>query len=72
MRLLRLVDDRLIFENFPGEKKPPYAILSHTWEEDSEEVKYQDVKSGIGQEKKGFRKLRFCGSQAAQDGLLYF
>jgi hypothetical protein len=72
MRLLRLVDNQFTFQDFPGEKKPPYAILSHTWEEDSEEVKFQDVKFNTGGEKRGFRKLYFCGNQAARDGLLYF
>ena len=50
---------------------PPYAILSHTWGEDNEEVTFQDLTQGIGKSKAGYRKIRFCGKQAARDGLQY-
>jgi WD40 repeat protein len=50
----------------------PYAILSHTWGEDDEEVTFEDLKDGSGKTKNGYRKLRFCGQQAARDGLQYF
>ncbi|KAG9230476.1 heterokaryon incompatibility protein-domain-containing protein [Amylocarpus encephaloides] len=52
---------------------PEYAILSHTWEQDnSQEVTYAEVIRGTGQDKEGFKKIRFCGEQARQDGLPYF
>jgi hypothetical protein len=51
---------------------PPYAILSHTWGPGSEEVTYQDLLKGTGEEKPGYRKLIFCGEQAAKDDLHYF
>jgi len=50
---------------------PPYAILSHTWAE-GEEVTYDELVAGIGQNKAGYAKIRFCGERAAEDGLQYF
>ncbi|KAJ1328040.1 HET domain-containing protein [Microdochium nivale] len=51
---------------------PPYAILSHTWGSDNQEVTFQDIQHHTGQHKEGYRKLTFCGQQAASDGLQYF
>jgi hypothetical protein len=50
---------------------PAYAILSHTWI-DSQEVTYQDLISGTGNGKSGYDKIKFCGEQAAKDGIQYF
>jgi len=50
----------------------PYAILSHTWGEDDEEVNFEDLKDGSAKTKDGYKKLRFCGHQADCDGLQYF
>jgi hypothetical protein len=50
----------------------PYAILSHTWGTDDEEVSFADLNQGLGNTKAGYEKLRFCGKQAADDGLQYF
>jgi len=50
----------------------PYAILSHTWGEDEEEVSFEDLRDGGGKTKKGYKKLQFCGKQTARDGLQYF
>lgn len=50
----------------------PYAILSHTWGEDDEEVSFADLTQRLGHSKVGYNKLRFCGKQAANDGLHYF
>jgi len=49
-----------------------YAILSHTWEADDQEVTFEDLMNHGGLEKTGYRKLRFCGEQAQKDGLQYF
>jgi hypothetical protein len=57
---------------FTDRNIPPYAIISHTWGESSEEVTFQDIISGIGKNKAGYRKLRFCEVQALVDGLQYF
>lgn len=47
---------------------PPYAILSHTWGDDEQEVTYQDIQKGTGLDKSGQVKLKFCADQAAKDG----
>lgn len=49
---------------------PAYAILSHTWGDD--EVTYKDLISDSGKTKVGYKKLLFCGKQAARDGLQYY
>ncbi|KAF2851935.1 HET-domain-containing protein [Plenodomus tracheiphilus IPT5] len=48
---------------------PRYAILSHMWGADREEVTFQDVRHGTGQDKLGYQKIRFCGQQASKDSL---
>lgn len=50
---------------------PPYAILSHAWGSHNEEVTLPDSINGTAKNKAGFAKLRFCGEQAANDGLEY-
>ena len=56
---------------FNNDNIPPYAILSHTWSE-GEEVTYDELVTGMGKNKAGYAKLRFCGERAAKDGLNYF
>lgn len=51
---------------------PPYAILSHTWGDDDDEVAFKDVAEGTHKNKIGYDKIRFCGKQAASDSLNYF
>jgi hypothetical protein len=55
-----------------GDDIPKYAILSHTWGADVEEVTFEDLVKGTGKSKAGYQKIRFCGEQAARDGLQYF
>ena len=50
----------------------PYAILSHTWGKDEEEVSFRDLENRSGQQKIGYEKIRLCGEQAARKGLRYF
>jgi len=50
---------------------PAYAILSHTWGPDTEEVTFKDLKDGTGKDKTGYRKIWFCAEQARRDGLRY-
>jgi hypothetical protein len=58
-------------KDFLGDDEiPPYAILSHTWGEG--EVTFGELVDGTGESKKGYEKIRFCGTQAAKDGLNYF
>jgi hypothetical protein len=54
------------------DQTPPYAILSHTWGLDNEEVTYEDIINCMGEDKPGYEKIWFCGEQARQDSLLYF
>ena len=58
--------------SFDDRATPPYAILSHTWGADAEEVTFADLATGDGKAKRGYEKIRFCGQQARQDGLQYF
>ncbi len=58
---------------FAGDNIPGYAILSHTWGADGEEVTtFEDVENSTGKSKAGYKKLRFCAERAGRDGLLYF
>jgi WD40 repeat protein len=73
MRLLRFDNDgELCLVEYVGKDIPPYAILSHTWGDDHEEVTFNDVENGTGKSKTGYDKIRFCGTQAAKEGLQYF
>jgi hypothetical protein len=72
MRLLRYEEaGRLTITSF-DDAIPPYAILSHTWGPDAEEVTFADLAKGGGKDKPGYKKIRFCGEQAQRDGLQYF
>ncbi|KAH8586363.1 hypothetical protein B0O99DRAFT_493091, partial [Bisporella sp. PMI_857] len=59
-------------EDLNGDGIPQYAILSHTWGADIEEVTFEDIINGTGEDKPGYEKIQFCEEQARQDGLLYF
>lgn len=70
MRLINVETKKL--EEFHDNKVPPYAILSHAWGDDREELTFRDVeegnfdKPGIGSD-----KFRRCCEQAKKDGLGY-
>ena len=73
MRLLRIGDDgKVSLTADLTDPVPPYAILSHTWGEDQDEVSFEDIKD-IHREanKPGDEKLRFCAKQTAHDSLEY-
>ncbi|EMD87537.1 hypothetical protein COCC4DRAFT_165812, partial [Bipolaris maydis ATCC 48331] len=75
MRLLRRNDDgRYILQEFMGETIPRYAILSHTWGLDHDEVTFADLNKDTNTytSKPGYKKLQFCADQAAKNGLCYF
>lgn len=73
MRLVKLqADGSFSLVEITQSVVPQYAILSHTWGDDADELTLFDVTNGLGQQKSGFRKLVFCGEQALQDGLEYF
>jgi Heterokaryon incompatibility protein (HET) len=72
MRLLELKDNgKFSLTNDIINNKRPYAILSHTWGDDNDEVNYKDLMEGSGKTKAGYRKILFCLEQAARDGLQY-
>ena len=73
MRLLSSTSDgTLSLTEFFGDKIPKYAILSHTWGADSEEVTFKDIIDGLGKDKAGYSKIQFCGELAKRNGLQYF
>lgn len=65
------------FHQFYKPDIPPYAILSHTWGADEDEVSLGELERfrnspHVLQEKPGYRKLQFCARQAAADSLRHF
>ena len=73
MRLLTVSNNgELSLVERVGGDIPPYAILSHTWGADNEEISYKDLVDGRYKEKKSFLKLDFCRRQATADNLRYF
>ena len=71
MRLLHFDNvGKLILTDFSGKAIPPYAILSHRWGND--EVLFEHLKNNTYKSKAGYRKIKFCGKQTAQDQLQHF
>ncbi|KAF4843633.1 Vegetative incompatibility protein HET-E-1 [Colletotrichum siamense] len=67
---MRLIETTtLVMETHIGRRKPPYAILSHTWED--EEVTLQDWNGPTRDSMKGFQKIRMTCQLAASDGIKY-
>ncbi|KAJ5523311.1 hypothetical protein N7513_012855 [Penicillium frequentans] len=56
-------------EEFTDYNTPPYAILSHTWEQ--EEVSLQDMQGHGAKKKKGFDKIKRCCALALASGFNY-
>ncbi|KAI1653546.1 HET-domain-containing protein [Daldinia decipiens] len=70
MRLLNVASFRL--EEFIGEKRPRYAILSHTWGD--EEVLFQDIQNhecSMWKQKRGFKKVEDSCRRAKLDRYEY-
>ncbi|KAH7083961.1 vegetative incompatibility protein HET-E-1 [Paraphoma chrysanthemicola] len=72
MWLLHVINGSFSLNERSEDDIPPYAILSHTWGADEEEVIYRDLVEGTGHDKTGYLKLEFCRRQAEKDGLEYF
>lgn len=74
---MRLIDtETFALRVFSDDEIPPYAILSHTWGPDSEELLLSDVQKGISkipgkQESLGLTKFRKCCGQAKADKFDY-
>ncbi|KAI1821624.1 hypothetical protein F4861DRAFT_451213 [Xylaria intraflava] len=60
-------------EAFVDDSKPipPYAILSHTWGPDHEEISFQGLRDGKRKAGLGRYKFDKCCSQAISDGFAY-
>ncbi|CAI9635548.1 unnamed protein product [Alternaria burnsii] len=74
MRLLHYTNSNelALTKDLVGDDKiPPYAILSHTWDE-GQEVTFDDLMKNNGKNKTGYNKIHFCASQAKRDGLDHF
>ncbi|KAM0261878.1 hypothetical protein ACHAQJ_002081 [Trichoderma viride] len=70
MHLINVKTSKL--EEFYSSYIPPYAILSHTWGPDSEELNFRDIEDGnINKPGLGSIKFRECCQQAAKDSLSY-
>ncbi|KAI0160342.1 hypothetical protein GGR57DRAFT_520521 [Xylariaceae sp. FL1272] len=74
MRLLKIDSSgQLSFtKDLVADQIPPYAILSHTWGADEDEVTFQDFNSLSRRKvrlKLGYRKLCFCRDMARKAGL---
>jgi hypothetical protein len=50
-----LVDDNI----------PQYAIHSHTWGSDTEEVAFKELIDKTGKDRAGYDKIMFCAEQAS-------
>src|SRR6266702_4018572 len=73
MRLLKLeASGEFSLTEFIGDSVPQYAILSHTWGADDDEVTFKDLMDHAGKNKAGYAKIQFCAKQAANNGLQYF
>lgn len=73
MHLLQCQDDgsfKLVYR--VNQQIPPYAILSHTWGMDADEVTFHNLMNGTGRAKAGYRRIDFCAKQAALNGLDFF
>jgi hypothetical protein len=60
MRLLQYNNDGefSLTKDLIGDDIPKYAILSHTWGVNAEEVTFKDMMDGTGKDKSGYKKIR--------------
>jgi hypothetical protein len=73
MRLLqRNHNSRFTLTEFTGDDIPRYAVLSHTWGADHDEITLADLEKDTDMTKAGYKKLQFCADQAVKHGLRYF
>ena len=72
MRLLRCDKRGFVLTEDLVTNIPPYAILSHTWGQDTDEVTYKDLVDKVGKDKVGYKKLQFCANQARHHGIEHF
>jgi hypothetical protein len=69
-QIMRLLDTHNVkIKEVRDDEIPPYAILSHTWDE--EEVIFQDMEGNCEKDKKGYEKVQNCCSVAEANGFDY-
>ena len=69
---MRLINAKTFqLEEFFADAIPPYAILSHTWGSNREEVTFAELSSGISRDKPSFQKIVHTCNQAKRDNLEY-
>ena len=79
---MRLINTQTLqLEDFTGQSAPPYAILSHTWEQDEVSFREMEALSKPPDEqtsrdravvnKAGYAKIRKCAQVAAQEGFAH-
>ena len=62
MRLLKYGENEdFSIAEFNNETKPPYAILSHRWRAEADEITFEDVVGSTGKINPGYAKIRLCG-----------
>lgn len=74
MRLLNCGADGGFFDIKSGSRAPFYAILSHLWGSEFDEILYRDILEDRARSKNGtsgYQKLQFCQDWAKLDGLRY-
>ena len=74
MRLLqrdRATGRLSLTRDLADDQLPPYAILSHTWGPDEDEVLFPDIVNGNAPRKAGFAKVSCCLDRAERDGWQY-
>ena len=69
MRLFNLLTEKLDY--VPDPRGLKYAILSHRWGPDNDELTFQDIIDGAGSEKGGYKKLKHCCDRAKEDTMDY-
>src|SRR5690242_8820559 len=73
MRLLELGENgHFSLVEYYGADIPKYAILSHTWGHDHEEVTFRDLAEGTCEQRLAYNKLVFCANRLLADGLRHF
>ena len=67
---MRLIDvSTMHLRQFADDEIPPYAVLSHTWQEG--EVTINDLHASYAKYMPGFQKIQFLCIQAQNDGLQF-
>ena len=69
MRLLS--SSNLQLKDFPADQIPAYAILSHTWGKDADEVLFSDIENGGAEGMAGSNKIRRSCEKASDRSIAY-